>query len=132
MTTVGVVGRKNDPQVSTLVQALRGLGAGEGDTLLLSAMGSRRLTKLFQDSARRMGVRAEAAKEVVDISIVFEEKSRREGGQEAPEIVLTWEGGEASSRLPTDTLETLSAEKLEKSGRALTLALMAMGREERY
>jgi peptide/nickel transport system permease protein len=111
---------------------LRGLGAGEGDGLRLAAMGSRRLSKLFQDSARRMGVRADPAKEAVDISIVYEEKSRWEGGQEAPEIVLTWEGWEETSRLPTDVPEALSGEKLEKAGRALTLALMIMGREVRY
>jgi hypothetical protein len=111
---------------------LRGLGAGDGDGLRLSAMGSRRLSRLFLESARRMGVRANPAKEAVDISIVFEEKSRREGGQEAPEVVLAWEGWQDTSRLPTDTPETLSPEKLERAGRALTLALMIVGRETRY
>jgi hypothetical protein len=110
---------------------LRGLGAG-GDTLTLSAEGSRRLLKLFEDAAGRAGVRARPARDPVDISIVFEEKSRREGGQEAPEITVSWEGWEDTSRLPTDTVDTLSAEKLEQAGRALTLALMALGRELEY
>ena len=111
---------------------LRGLGAGEGDELVYSAMGSRRLAKLLQTSAKRMGVPAHPADEAVDISIVFEDKSRWEGGQEAPEIVLNWEGWESTSRQPNDTPEALSADKLAQAGRALTLALMIMGREIQY
>jgi hypothetical protein len=111
---------------------LVGLGAGDGDTLILSATGSRRLAKLFEDAARRMGVRARQAQEAVDLSIVFEEKSRQERGQEAPEITLSWEGWETTSRTPADTVETLSADTLEQSGEALTLALMILGRELQY
>lgn len=111
---------------------LRGVGAGEGKALLLSATGSRRLAKLFEESARRMNVRARQAQEAVDLSIVFEEKSRYERGQLAPEVTLTWEGWEATSRTPADTPETLSADKLEQAGEALTLALMVLGRELQY
>jgi len=111
---------------------LRGLGAGQGDGLVVSAGGSLRLTNLFETAARQMGIRAHRAGEPVDISIVFEEKSSLEGGQEAPNIGLSWEGWEATSRLPTDTLETISEDKLERAGRALTLALMILGRETQY
>lgn len=111
---------------------LRGLGAGDGDRLLYSAMGSRRLSKVFQTSARRMGVAAQSAESNLDISIVFEERSRWEGGQEAPEIVLMWEGWEETSHLPDDQVAGLSTDKLEASGRALTLALMTLGRELDY
>jgi hypothetical protein len=111
---------------------LRGVGAGTGKALLLSAKGSRRLAKLFEESAQRMNVRALQAKEAVDLSIVFEEKSRQERGQEAPEITLNWEGWEATSRTPADTPATLSASKLEETGEALTLALMVLGRELQY
>jgi hypothetical protein len=111
---------------------LRGLGAGQGDGLLVSAEGSTRLADLFETSARWMGVRASRARETVDISIVFEDKSFTEGGQEAPTISLSWEGWRATSRLPTDTVETISEDKLERAGRALSLALMTMGRETQY
>jgi hypothetical protein len=111
---------------------LQGLGAGEDDTLTISATGSRRLARLFEDSARLMGVRASQAEEAVDLSIVFEEKSRRERGQEAPEVTLSWEGWETSSRTPADTQGTLSADRLEQAGQALTLALMVLGRELQY
>jgi hypothetical protein len=118
-------------EVETIVH-LRGLGTAEGKTLMLAASGSRRLAKLFERSARQMGVRARQAPEPVDLSIVFEEKSRRERGQEAPEITLTWEGWEATSRTAEDSVERLSADQLDRAGRALTLALMVLGRELQY
>jgi len=111
---------------------LRGLGAGEGDDLVLSAGGSLRLADLFEQSARRMDVPARRGGEAVDISIVFEERDRGAGGQEAPHIALSWDGWEATSRRPADTLESMSDDKLEQAGRALTLALMILGRETQY
>jgi hypothetical protein len=111
---------------------LRGLGAGTGRTLQLAASGSRRLAKLFEDSARQMGVPARQVEEPVDLSIVFEEKSRRERGQEAPEITLTWEGWQSVSRTAEDTPASLSANQLEQAGQALALALMTLGRELQY
>ena len=111
---------------------LRGLGAGQGDGLVLSAGGSLRLANLFEEAAHQTGAKARRGGEPMDISIVFEEKGFLESGQEAPHIGLGWEGWEATSRQPTDTLETISAEKLERAGRALALALMILGRETQY
>jgi len=111
---------------------LRGLGAGQGDSLALSAGGSQRLANLFGAAARQMGVRASRAREPVDISTVFEAKSSRESAQEAPDISLSWQGWEETSRTPADTLETVSADRLEQAGRALALALMTLGRETQY
>jgi hypothetical protein len=114
------------------VVELRGLGAGQGDGLILSAAGSKRLADLFETSARRAGVRVRRARDPIDISIVFEEREFAEGGQQAPNIKLSWEGWEATSRQPTDSLEGISEEKLERAGRALALALMTLGRETQY
>jgi hypothetical protein len=139
--------RVSRPEIAKLLQAkygfstafdleavvtLRGLGAGEGDGLAVSTGGSLRLADLFERSAHRMGVSTRRAEEAVDISIVFEDKSFTEGGQEAPNIRLSWDGWETTSRLPTDTLETISVDKLEQAGRALSLALMTLGREVQY
>jgi hypothetical protein len=111
---------------------LRGLGAQSGRKLQLSASGSRRLAKLFEESARQMGVPARQVEQPVDLSIVFEEKSRGERGQEAPEITLTWEGWETTSRTAEDVPSTLSASQLEQVGQTLALALMTLGREQQY
>jgi len=111
---------------------LRGLGAGDGDALVYSATGSRRLARLLEQSASQMGVRARAADETVDLSIVFDEKSVREGGQEAAEIELSWAGWDTLSHYPDDVADRLSADTLERAGRVLALALMTMGRELNY
>jgi hypothetical protein len=111
---------------------LRGLGAGEGDGVIISAGGSMRLADLFEQSAKQMGVSARRGGESVDISIVFEEKSAYEGGQEAPRVGLRWDGWQATSRTPEDVVESISESKLEEAGRALTLALMVLGRELQY
>jgi hypothetical protein len=111
---------------------LRGVGAGEGDGLLISAGGSMRLADLLQESANQMGVKAERGGEQVDISIVFEEKSRQARGQEAPKIGIHWDGWETTSCQPEDTVASLSEDKLERAGRVVSLALMTLGRERQY
>ncbi len=118
-------------EVEAVVE-LRGLGAGRSDGLALSAGGSLRLANLFEEAARQMGVKARRAREPVDISIVFEEKGFMESGQEAPNVGLSWDGWEETSRTPSDTLEGISADKLERAGHALTMALMILGRETQY
>jgi len=114
------------------VVELRGLADGEGDGLSLSSSGSLRLSNLFEASARQMGVPVSRRKEPVDMSIVFEDKGPQVGGQEAPNVGLGWQGWEATSRLPADTAAAASANKLERAGRALALALMTLGRETQY
>jgi hypothetical protein len=111
---------------------LRGLGAGQGNGLVVSAGGSLRLANLVEAAAHQMGVKTRRAVEPVDISIVFEEKSLGEAGQEAPNVGLSWDGWEATSRMPTDSLEAISKDKLERAGRAVALALMILGRETQY
>ena len=115
------------------VVMLRGLGAGAGKSLEISASGNQRLANLFETSARRVGSQAAQARDVVDISIVFDDKARQTGaGQEAPMVTLSWAGWEETARLPGDTTDTISAEKLEEAGEALLLGLMIMGRENTY
>ena len=114
------------------VMDLRGVGAGDGDALIISAEGSARLADLLDTCAARMGVKAKRGGESVDIGIVFEEKSRYESGQEAPKVGLRWEGWEAMSYRPVDTLSEVSAEKLDRAGRVASLALMTLARERQY
>jgi hypothetical protein len=97
--------------------------------LALLTGGSLRLANLFEDAARHAGVRAIRGGENVDMSVLFETGSARDSCEEVPRIGVTWEGWEATSRMETDTIDTISAEKLEQSGRAVSLALMILGRE---
>ena len=111
---------------------LRGLGAGDGSGLALFSPGNLRLVHLFEDAAQRMGVRAQPVEDAVDMSVVFAGKTARDSGQESPDISLSWQGWEKTSRTPSDTTDTISQTKIEKAGRALALALMILGRETNY
>lgn len=111
---------------------LRGLGSGDGDGLLLETGGSLRLAELFEGSARRMGVKSRRSGDDVDISTIYHTGSARDSAEEAPSIGITWEGWEHTSWTDDDTLERLSASKLEDAGRTVALALMTIGREEQY
>jgi hypothetical protein len=114
------------------VVRLRGLGAGGSNGLVLAAGGNQRLANLFGSAADMMGVPMRRAREAVDIGIVFEDKGQQESAQEAPDVTLTWGGWETTARRPADTLDTMAADKLERAGRTLSLALMIMGREVQY
>ncbi|HHR86231.1 MAG TPA: M28 family peptidase, partial [Candidatus Acetothermia bacterium] len=111
---------------------LRGLGAGDGRGLALFSPGNLRLVHLFEDAAQRMGLRAQPVDDAMDMSVVFAGKTARDSGQESPDITLSWQGWERTSRTPSDTVDTISQTKIEKAGRALALALMILGRETNY
>ena len=111
---------------------LRGLGVGDGKRLMLAAGGNQRLAQLFQRAARHMDTSTGRAKEPVDISVVFDEGSPFDSGQETPAIRLFWEGWPSLARTPQDSPERLSAQKLQQAGRTLAEALMVLGREREY
>ena len=91
-----------------------------------------RLTRLLERAARWADVSTRRAHQPVDISIVFESRGVSQGGQEAPEIALNWEGWANTSRLPADGVDAISVSHLDQAGRTLALALMIMGRELDY
>lgn len=111
---------------------LRGLGAGEGSGLALSTGGGQRLANLFESAARQAGVSTTRVDEVVDLGDVFDNNPRRGGGQDAPQIELSWQGWQSTGGTPADTPEAVSEDKLERAGKMLTLALMILGRETEY
>ena len=111
---------------------LRGLGSGTGDRLSIVASGSRRLADLLEEAGRRMGVDTVRTGEGVDVSTVFQERNLNADGQPAPQVGVTWEGWEATSRTVADTVSSVAADTMEEAGRALGLALMTIGRETNY
>lgn len=111
---------------------IRGVASPAGDRLLISTGGSMRLADLLEQAARRVGVRTRRVDEPVDLSKTFSSGTSayslgRSTGQEAPTLVLEWEGREVLSRLPEDTPDRLSEEHLRQAGQAISLALMALG-----
>jgi hypothetical protein len=112
---------------------LRGVGSGTGNRLSIAAGGSLRLVELLEASARQMNVPVERAGQPVDLSVLFADRTLRSGdGQEAPQVGLQWSGWEETARTQADSLELVTAEKLEDAGRTLSLALMIIGREIQY
>jgi peptide/nickel transport system permease protein len=112
---------------------LRAVGGGSGRRLEVSAAGSLRLAKLMEDAARRVGLRTVRAREAIDLGVIYDEHSTQgQRIQEAPTVRLSWEGWQAYARLPSDTMEVVSPQQLEKAGRSLSLALMVLGRERSY
>ncbi len=109
---------------------LRGLGQGTEPTLELSAGGSQRLIRVFEDATQKVKVRTQRGTERLDMNLVFDEGSAFDSADEAPNITLSMVGWEETSHRSADTLESISAERLEEAGEALALALMVMGREE--
>ena len=115
-------------EVETVVD-LRGLGAKEGNELLLSAGGSLRLANLFETAARHVGTPTKRSGERVDISVVFQDGNTASIGEDAPRIGLLWEGWDSASGTIFDTFENVSAAHLDQSGDALSLSVMILGRE---
>ena len=113
---------------------LRGLGDGTGNRLEVSASGSLRLADLFETAAKQTGVRPLRSEEAIDISLIYEEvdATADSSGKQAPVVRLYWEGWDETSRLPEDTPDKISEDNLKKAGRALAMALMALGREINY
>jgi peptide/nickel transport system permease protein len=117
---------------------LRGVGGGTGDRVEIAAGGSQRLAKLFASAARRAGARATRAREAMDIGLIYgtsaggPHNAAQSVGSAVPTVHLHWEGWGETSRRPEDTLENVSSDRLEQSGRTLALALMVLGRETDY
>lgn len=110
---------------------LRSQGTGDAGALLISAGGSTRLAGLMERAARQTNIEARRAGAPVDLSIVFEEGAD-EVGQEAPHVALSWTDWEATSNTSGETVDAVSATRLEEVGRTLSLALMTLGRELDY
>ncbi len=137
----------SDPDVGSILQAkigfasayeleavihLRGLGGGSGDRVELSAGGSLRLAEMFEMAAKKVGTDVVRADESIDIGIIYELGTPFQSGQEAPELRLFWEGWQQTSHTSSDQLANISAANLEDAGRALSMALMILGRETQY
>jgi hypothetical protein len=109
---------------------LRGLGAGSGNRLEISAEGSLRLAELFEKAAHAVGTRTVRSADPIDISVIYDQGGDfLQEGQDAPVVRLSWQGWEAYSRTSNDTWDHVEGERLEDAGEALAMALMMLGRE---
>lgn len=124
-------GFKNNFEIEAVI-TLQGIGGGSGDRLAIEAGGSLRLADLFADAAKRVGVSTVRVGTAADLSTIFEAETQRGQSQSAPQVALHWEGWEETARTINDTVDGVQAETLAKAGKAVTLALMTIGRETQY
>lgn len=114
---------------------LRGLGAQDGKALLVDTT-SPRLGNLFVNAGRRLRVRVERLESVVDLKAIQEGMRFSTMGNAAEEEVararVGWKSSEPLAGSAQDTTERVSAKALEDAGRAVSLALMVLGREWNY
>jgi hypothetical protein len=112
---------------------LRGVGGGTSKRIEMASGGSMRLAALLNDAAKRSGARSRRASESIDMGLIYRDSSgAHQDGQDFPRVRISWEGWDLYSGLPEDTLSNVSAERLEKAGQTLALALMVLGREAEY
>jgi hypothetical protein len=114
------------------VIAIRGVGAGSGDAVLLSTQGSLRLVELFESSAKRLGIPVKRAEDRVDLSIIFEEGSAYSSASEAPFIGIYWDEWWDTGGTMGDNYETINPDYLQKVGEVLSLGVMVIGHEIDY
>ena len=110
---------------------LDGVGAGSGDDLTLAAGGNLRLAQLFENSAKQMRVKTQRANEDFALDIIFGGTSRVPTS-DAPNITVGWTGHEETLGTPDDAPDAIDPDKLEASGKVLSLSLLIMGREVDY
>jgi peptide/nickel transport system permease protein len=114
-------------RVAAVVE-LMGVGAGEGEKILLDRSTSDRLTELFQKAAKRLKVEATTrGKGIHDDYSLYPYPDG-----DLAQITLTWEGSGVRAHTPADTVENIDPGKLSKMGQTVALGLMVLAREMNY
>ncbi len=125
------VGFSNAYNIEAIIE-IRGVGAGSGETVLVSTQGSLRLVELFESSAKRLGIPIKRAEDRIDLSVIFEEGDTFSAADEAPYVGLYWDGWWETGGTVNDNLDTIQVENLKQAGETLSLAVMVLGFEIDY
>lgn len=106
---------------------ISGVGAGTGKAVTMGAESSYRLVKLIQDAGKRLNVKTTTRGRGPHIDLVPEVITATK--RDVPSLYLSWDGADVTAHSIGDTLDKIDPEKLKKSGRLLTLALLMLSRE---
>lgn len=109
---------------------LKGLGGSR--TLDVATGGSQHLFQVFQEGARRAGVGVRRTDREVDIAVIYEGGGAIPRGQVAPTARVSSQGWEEVSQTVEGTPARVHPDALAAVGRAISIALQAMGREVNY
>lgn len=108
---------------------LSGVAGGDGDALLLSSGSSYRLVTLFQQAARRLGVRATTRGRGPHFGY---QAVAGFGGRDALSAYVSWEGSDRLAHTLQDTTDNVDARKLRKAGQVISLVVSVLSREVNY
>ena len=125
------VGFSSSYNIEAIIE-IRGVGAGSGDSVLVSTQGSLRLVELFESSAKRLGIPIKRAEDRIDISVIFDEGDTFSAAEEAPYVGIYWDGWWETGGTAVDDLDTINIDYLQQAGETLSLAAMVIGFEIDY
>ena len=103
--------------------------------MAIDAGGNLRLVDVFHDAAKRAHLKARSTRAEVDLSVLYTTRQSTffsSGGEIAPTVRISYKGWNENSGLPSDSIDTIHPDWLQKMGRAVSTALMVMGQDERY
>ena len=112
-----------------VVLELSGVGAGDGDALLLGEGSSYRLMKLFQKAAAQMGGQVTNRGRGVHTGI---KTIAGFGERKGVSAFLSWEGSDRLAHTAQDTFEQIDQNKIDQTGKITGLVLSIIGREQEY
>lgn len=107
---------------------IEGVGAGEGDAVLLWRSSSDRMTEMVQLAARRLKIPTKTVGQGLHTESLLAQRLLTN----YPVITLSWPGADANAHVPTDTVESLDPEKIERAGRLLNLTTAVMATDPGY
>jgi len=125
------VGFSSSYNIEAVIE-IRGVGAGSGDSVLVSTEGSLRLVELFESSAKRMGIPIKRSEDRIDLSVLFDEGDTHSAADEAPYVGIYWDGWWETGGTATDNMGAISIDNLQQAGEAISLAAMVIGYEIEY
>ncbi len=108
---------------------LSGVGAGSGNQISIGQDSSYRLTRLYQSAAGRFGVSTTTRGRGPHYGI-YQQPGLE--GRKALSIFVSWDGSDLNAHTPSDTIDTIDPQKLDKVGKTTLLTLLVLSRETDY
>lgn len=109
---------------------LRSLGVGQEDELSIWTPTPSSLSKLVESAAHLVNMETILVNDSPTMNVFAPTGWEADAEAALPRVGISLEGWERSARLASDTVTFVTSERLDNAGRAVTLTLMIMGREQ--
>jgi peptide/nickel transport system permease protein len=108
---------------------LSGVGAGDGESMVLGQDSSYRLVRLFESAAGRLGYPATTRGRGPHYGFYI---TPGFGGREGLSLDISWDGSDRLAHTPLDTYDAIDPQKLQQVGQTTLLGLTVLTRETNY